>query len=331
MPLPPGIPPDLYRMRIGLFNPADQTSLALVSNDGRYAGNAFIIENVHITAGTPPETVPTPPEPVGQTTVSGLTLFGYERGAATVPTGTTLDFALWWQAERPLNKTTIRVELLRPDNTGIILANLQPVHNTYPFDEWPAPIFLIDRHAVTIPANFAPGDYLLSIRVLGSNDETLLTADLGLLTIEQTDRLFTPPIPTYPLPATFGDEIKLVGYDLEPLGGNQFGLALIWQAIAAPSNDYTVFVHALALDGVCCPWQSDQMPQQGSYPTSRWVAGEVVVDRYIITLPEDADPGLYPLEIGFFIPENGLRLIATVPGLPVNDAVYLRPLVVGDQ
>jgi 4-amino-4-deoxy-L-arabinose transferase-like glycosyltransferase len=328
LPLSPGIPPGLYRMRVGLFNPADQTTLALVDDDGRYAGNTFVIENAHVVAGTPPQPLPVPPEQVGRTTTTGLTLAGYERGANTVPTGASVDFALWWRAGRPLNHTTLRVELLRPDNTGIILANVQPVHNTFPFNEWPAPLFLIDRQSISIPANFDPGEYLLSVRVLGSNDETLLTADLGPLTVEQTDRLFTPPDLTYPLPVTFSDEIMLLGYDLEPLGSNQFSLALAWEALSVPTADYTVFVHALDLNGVCCPWQADQMPQQGTYPTSRWVAGEVVVDRYTITLPEDAPPGLYPLEIGFFIPENGLRLLATVPGLPVSDAVFLRPLEV---
>ncbi len=329
IPLPPGTPPGFYRIKVGLFNPADQSSLALVDNEGRYAGNAFIIENAVVMAGAVPETLPNPPELIDETAVTGLTLLGYERGATTVPTGASFDFALWWQAEQPLNPTTIRVELLRPDNRGIILANLQPVYGSFPFAEWPTPLFLIDRQSVPIPANFASGDYLVSIRLLGSDDRTLLTADLGSLRVEESNRRFTAPVPAYPLPATFNDEIKLLGYDLEPLGGNEFALALVWQALAEPTEDYTVFVHALALDGTCCPWQSDQMPQQGSYPTSRWLAGEVVIDRYTITLPEDADPGLYPLEIGLFIPENGRRLTVTIPGLPVNDVVFLRPLEIG--
>jgi hypothetical protein len=186
---------------------------------------------------------------------------------------------------------TIRVELLKPNNTGIILADLQPVYDSFAFTEWPAPLFLIDRPSVRIPANFAAGDYLLSVRLLGSDSETLLTADLGSLRVEASERLFVPPIPDFPLPATFSEEIQLLGYDLEPLGGNQFSLALIWQALVDPAADYTVFVHVLDLDGVCCPWQADRMPQEGSYPTSRWIAGEVVVDRYIITLPENSPPG----------------------------------------
>jgi hypothetical protein len=328
VPLPPGIPPDFYRLRVGLFNPVDQAALGLVDEDGRYAGNAFIIENAVVSAGTLPETIPTPSSPVGQSAVNRLTLLGYERGAETVAGGGSFDFALWWQAEQPLNRTTIRVELHRPNNTGLILVNLEPVHNTFPFDQWPTPIFLIDRQSVTIPAGFEPGEYLLSVRILGTGDETLVTADLGPLTIEPSDRLFTPPTPTYPFTATFGDEIKLLGYDLEPLDGNQYSLALIWQALTVPSEDYTVFVHALDLDGTCCSWQADQMPQQGTYPTSQRIAGEIVVDRYTITLPEDTVPGLYPLEAGFFIAENGLRLLAEIPGLRVNDAVYLRPLEV---
>ncbi|MFZ0545280.1 MAG: glycosyltransferase family 39 protein, partial [Candidatus Promineifilaceae bacterium] len=204
--LPLGTPPDLYRLRVGMFNPADQTALGLVDADGRYAGNAFTIENAVVSAGAVPRPLPVPPESASQPTTTGLALAGYERGATTVPTGATLDFALWWLAERPLNQMTIRVELLRPNNTGVILANVQPVHNSYPFSEWPTPLFLIDRQSITIPDSIEPGDYLLSVRVLDAADQTLMTADLGSLTVEEADRLFTPPKLTYPLPVTFSDE-----------------------------------------------------------------------------------------------------------------------------
>ena len=55
---------------------------------------------------------------------------------------------------------------------------------------------------------------------------------------------------------------------------------------------------------------------------------EVVVDEYQIVLPEDAPPGVYPVEVGLYVAENGRRLQVQVPLLPPSDVVHLNPLVV---
>ena len=95
-------------------------------------------------------------------------------------------------------------------------------------------------------------------------------------------------------------------------------------AEAAPTRDYTVFVHLLRPDGTCCAWQQDSMPQQNAYPTGRWISGEIVVDTYTIApLP----PGAYPLEIGLYLAETGQRLQVTATGQPEADVVLLPPLV----
>jgi hypothetical protein len=147
--------------------------------------------------------------------------------------------------------------------------------------------------------------------------------------VEKTERRFTAPDTQYPLDAVFGQEIALLGYDLEREEGAETAvLRLVWQARQVPAADYTVFVHLLWPDGTCCAWQADVMPQQNQYPTSRWQPGEVVVDTYQIEIPPDAPPGDYPLEIGLYVAETGRRLQAMQPPLASDDAVYLRPLPV---
>jgi hypothetical protein len=81
-------------------------------------------------------------------------------------------------------------------------------------------------------------------------------------------------------------------------------------------------------DGNCCVWQQDIQPQQGAYPTDRWIAGEVVVDEYVIEMPDELSPGDYLVEIGLYLPETGRRLLVRMPGIVDNDALILRPLVV---
>ena len=72
------------------------------------------------------------------------------------------------------------------------------------------------------------------------------------------------------------------------------------------------------------------MPQQNHYPTSRWAAGEVVVDSYAIQLPPDLAAGTYPIEVGLYIAGTGQRLQVVQPNEPPGDVVLLRPLRIGE-
>lgn len=330
LPVPVGAPPAQYRLRIGLFNPTTGDRLPQLDEDGRYAGDAFTLEYVGVLAGPIPDKLPAPPITMNKQILPGLRLLGYQWGSDTVFTGDTLGLALWWEATQSLPPLTTRLELLRPDNTGRILLDTQPVHNSYPFHLWYTPQFLIDHVDPRIPADFPAGDYRLQLRILNVNDETLLEENLGYVTVTATERLFVPPPMQFHLNMIFGGDITLSGYDLETTTETQFTLRLVWQAQQVPTADYTVFVHVLRLDGTCCIWQQDTMPQQNQYPTSRWLPGEVVVDTYQIGLPDYLESGKYPVEIGLYLAETGQRLQvrSAETDVPAKDAVYLRPLTI---
>ena len=72
-------------------------------------------------------------------------------------------------------------------------------------------------------------------------------------------------------------------------------------------TSYTGFVHLLDAGGQIVA-QDDHGPLQNQYPTTQWVGGEVVEDRYVLRLPPDLPPGEYTLEIGLYD--------ANRPGLP---------------
>jgi 4-amino-4-deoxy-L-arabinose transferase-like glycosyltransferase len=326
MPLPSGLPPAAYELRVGLFDPASGQQLPVLDEAGRYAGNALSIDNVVVAARALPEPLPSPPVELDFQAGPHLKLVGYEPGAARLQAGAELWQAFWWLAAGPLNPMTIRLELIRPDNTGLILSNAQPVHNSYPFEAWRPPQLVIDHQTARLPLDLAPGEYLISLRLLGGAGETIMTTDLQTIVVEPSERTFRVPGAQYPMAATFGREIHLSGYDLKPAGKGQFHLTLNWQALTEPAADYTVFVHVLDLSGFCCVWQSDLMPRQGSYPTSQWATDEVVVDSYTISLPDDLPAGTYPVEIGLFLAGSGVRLLVEVPGLPTSDALILSPL-----
>jgi hypothetical protein len=70
-------------------------------------------------------------------------------------------------------------------------------------------------------------------------------------------------------------------------------LTLHWRAIEAPAHDYSVSLRLFDGAGEQVFQVDSQHPVLGTYPTSRWAAGEVVSDYYEIQLPADAPPGTY--------------------------------------
>lgn len=120
-----------------------------------------------------------------------------------------------------------------------------------------------------------------------------------------------------PLPrdaANFEDKIALLEVDvpadlLQP--GGRLPVQLRWQALANMTEDYTVFLQVLN-DQDQIVGQVDAWPRQGTYPTSQWQPGEIIVDPYEIQLAGDLPPGGYRLQVGWY-------LLATLQRLPVFD------------
>ena len=326
MPIPAGAPPQPYTLKAGFFAADSGQQLARLDREGRYIGTHAALTSVAIQPGPLPNPLPTAPNPLDQQVMNGLWLTGYERDLFRIGAGDTIGVALWWLSRTTLADFLVRLELVRPDNTGIILDTRIPVNGSYPASQWAAPQFLIDHLQVQVPIAVEPGNYRLRLRILDAGNDSVFLTDLGPLTIEPSERLFTAPRPEIPLAAELGGEIALLGYDLAAQDDGTYRLQLIWQALSQPAGDYTVFVHLLDQDGVCCLWQADLMPKQGSYPTSGWLADEVVLDDYLIEPPADLPAGEYPLEVGLFIADSGVRLLVEQPGLGVDDKLFLRPI-----
>jgi 4-amino-4-deoxy-L-arabinose transferase-like glycosyltransferase len=327
IPIRPGMPPGEYRLRLGWFDPESGRRLPHLDLHGRYAGDSFVVESVPVVLAGLPVAPPVPPYVLDEFPASGLQLLGYERAGSSVYTGEGYWLALWWRATAPLPYLASRLELAGPGEAPHILSESQPVHDSYPFDQWQTPLFLIDHRAPQVPAFFPAGDYRLSLRLLDEREQTVSVTDLGPLTVTNTDRLFEAPAMAVPQTALFANEIRLLGYNLVATGARQFSLSLVWQAVRQPATDYTVFVHLLDEQGVCCVWQQDVMPRQGQYATGRWLPEEVVVDDYLVQIPPDAPGGSYRLEIGLYIAESGRRLLITDGDAAGGDALYLESLL----
>ena len=332
VPVPAGAPPGsngLYRLRLGLFEP-DGARLPFTDVASGLTTDATMIDAVAIATGPPPDPLPSPSHPVGEAATVGLTFLGYERGGPRVETGEPLALGLWWSAETPLPFLTLHLALVDGAGASHELRRGQPAYNTYPFHTWTTPAFVIDRQVARVPDDLPGGDYTLHLELLDADGQALYSAGLGSLIVEQTERVFEPPPFAVPVGGSFDGEIALLGYTLSE-SEEMRTLELLWQAEAQPAADYTVFVHVLRADDTCCVWQADAMPRGGMYPTSRWLAGEVVVDSYEIVLPGDLAAGEYALEVGLYRAETGERLAVVIDGAAAGDALRLEPLTVGSE
>jgi hypothetical protein len=130
-----------------------------------------------------------------------------------------------------------------------------------------------------------------------------------------TSPIFTERM--HPVGAELGGVVRLLGYRLsacdqpaavslsrsgdEPAfaSGSSLCLALYWEAKAEMDTSYTVFTHLL--DDQDHLWaQQDNPPVEGTFPTTEWRAGQVVVDQYELAIDPEAPPGVYRLQTGMY-------------------------------
>lgn len=148
-----------------------------------------------------------------------------------------------------------------------------------------------------------------------------------LVRIEGTPRL----APQRLVNARIGDAIELIGYDWARKD-ERIVLNVYWRALDVMREDYTVFVHlvgALNPQTQSSLWaQDDTQPARGSYPTSRWQRGEIIVDEYrlrVAGLPR----GEYRIEIGIYNLHTGARLRVEASDAPMeSDRVVFERITV---
>lgn len=92
--------------------------------------------------------------------------------------------------------------------------------------------------------------------------------------------------PDRPLALTFGDALKLTGYDVEPAmatAGGTLKVTLYWQSQRVMARKYTSFIHIVDAAGTVLG-QSDHQPGGAYYPTNLWRPGEMLADVHYVTL-----------------------------------------------
>lgn len=138
--------------------------------------------------------------------------------------------------------------------------------------------------------------------------------------------------PQHPLAVRAGDFASLAGFEIEPdtfARDDTIRVRLYWDAYKSADRDYTAFVH---LAGPPNPannspvWaQDDKQPGGGTYPTTRWQNGEMIIDEYVFKLPPEAVAGEYKIKAGMYQLDRGERVPLTENGARLlEDTVTLK-------
>lgn len=131
-----------------------------------------------------------------------------------------------------------------------------------------------------------------------------------------------PPRRPVPYAASLEDDIQLLGYDLPRTtwrAGEDVTLRLYSLAGRTPDRNYRVFVHLVMPDDSARVAQTDNDPNLGFRPTTRWSPGELIIDEQQMHLAPNTPAGKDRLLVGMYRPEDMRNLAVrsaptTLPG-----------------
>ncbi len=175
-------------------------------------------------------------------------------------------------------------------------------------------------------------------RLVGAAILSVLLAVVAALTLyREIHPLFAPPRAyaataapdiAQRLEATFGPDIRLLGYDAK-IESHDLDVTLYWQATTPITQDYALAVQlASPIPGDdTLRFNYNTWPGRGNYPTTAWLPGRVIADRYHFRLPaSDAPTQAWQLLVALYNAASGERLPVRLDGQDVGKGLALATL-----
>jgi hypothetical protein len=263
-----------------------------------------------------------------------IRLIGVEIEPARVAPGSLLAVKACWEVLAPMAEDyTVYVQLVGQNYTRAGERHTYPGLGRYPTSLWIPGTAFCDVYRIAVePWVPTPERYQVLIGLYLDSSRVQLTAfdNAGLPAIPPVVGVVTlapktphTVTPEYPVQYTLGESILLQGYDLSGAvqSNKPLTLTLYWQAQAAISRDYTVFVHLMDEAGELLA-QDDGPPRNGWYPTFAWEAGDVIVDTRRLDVPELPAGQTVHVRVGMYLPDDLTRLPALdADGQPLLDDI----------
>jgi 4-amino-4-deoxy-L-arabinose transferase-like glycosyltransferase len=284
-----------------------------------------------------------PPDlrPIDVTIQSSIQLLGYTAPITPVVPGLRQPVTLYWRALEPIpDDYALAIHLLGRGGSEVTHLDTWPGGGNGPTSQWVPGAIYADTYLLPIsPGAATPTQLSLALYFWDDDPYTALpmatAAGKPVGSISLTaGRLVAARSVERPPPqldgSTFENGIELLGYDAT--ADSALHLKLYWRLNTRERlpADYTVFLHLTDAQGNPVREPADGPPLGGDWPTSDWVPGQTVVDTRLLPLPAQLGSGRYDLQLGFYEPATGVRLVAYRPdGTPWQDnIVVLRGVVV---
>ena len=133
--------------------------------------------------------------------------------------------------------------------------------------------------------------------------------------------------PANRLQETFGEELTLMGYDVDTRvegGSQQLYLSLYWQASKPIQEDYTIFVHLRDAHNDTVVY-GDHQPHNGLVSTRAFPVNRIVKDTIRVDIPPDLPENSYRLVCGLYS-ANTMERLPLLHDASGENALYLTPI-----
>jgi hypothetical protein len=312
----------LYVLGLGEWVPARRRGwLTTVLATGMLALALYGLVGVLAPAYAPPPRYASPGEiapqhPVDVTYPDLARLLGYDVAPDTLYPGDALEATLYWQVLGETSQNYLSFIQVFGRGAKIGERDTHPGLGRYPTSHWQAGEIIADTIPVPLAEDaLAPAALRLDLGLYPPGGPRLTTVD-GRDTISVGPVRLAAREPTtpegIPLAYRLGDEVRLVAWDPEWNGSVQPGetlrFTLYWACDAPSGQPLNVFVHLVGEKSPLA--QGDGPPMGGDYPTNLWDAGDVIADERVLALPGDLPTGRYPLLVGLYDLQTGVRLPA---------------------
>jgi hypothetical protein len=267
---------------------------------------------------------------VSQELLDGIGLTQVVSATDAIAPESMMEVAVVWGTTKAQHEN-LAVELALVDETGQAQQSaIFPPVAGWPTSEWPASALGHGRYAFQVDPRLPGGSYALTLSLVreGTLERVGETVVIGEgLEMPIPPRVFTPPAMQTTVDATFGDDLRLLGYDLDQ-GGDELRVTLHWQALRRMDQSYKFFLHLYDVESGELAAQVDVVPRNWTYVTTWWEAGEVVSDEVHLPFWE-VKPGRYWLAVGVYHPETGVRLSASSGILTIlSNALILQEVTI---
>jgi hypothetical protein len=143
--------------------------------------------------------------------------------------------------------------------------------------------------------------------------------------IVEVERSFATPEMQTSVGAEFGQEVRLLGYDLQRTD-QDVRLTLHWQALSEMATDYKLFVHLFDPATEAILSQLDVLVGADEYPTTRWIPNEVVGSQANLSLGE-VPKGRYRLAVGLYHADRRLPVAAPTDFIVSTNRLLLPTII----